>query len=87
MYNPASYVKTNLKGNAQVTSGQALYKIATSEDWTLMVPITEKEAKEYQKKISEGSDSFVLHVKFRKDNTETCLLYTSIYLWYCFTGL
>ena len=71
MYNPASYVKTNLKGNAQVTSGQALYKIATSEDWTLMVPITEKEAKEYQKKISEGSDSFVLHVKFRKDNTET----------------
>lgn len=58
MYNPASYVKTNLKGNAQVTSGQALYKIATSEDWTLMVPITEKEAKEYQKKISEGSDSF-----------------------------
>ena len=51
MYNPASYVKTNLKGNAQVTSGQALYKIATSEDWTLMVPITEKEAKEYQKKI------------------------------------
>ena len=71
MYNPASYVKTNLKGNAQVISGQALYKIAPSEDWTLMVPITEKEAKEYQKKISEGSDSFVLHVKFRKDNTET----------------
>ena len=49
MYNPASYVKTNLKGNAQVTSGQALYKIATSEDWTLMVPITEKRQKSIRK--------------------------------------
>ena len=42
MYNPASYAKTNLKRNAQVTSGQALYKIATNEDWTLMVPITKR---------------------------------------------
>ena len=71
MYSPASYIKTNLKGNAQVTSGQALYKIATSEDWNLMIPITQKEAEAYQKEISEGSDSFILHVKFRKDNTET----------------
>ena len=71
MYNPSSYSKTNLKGNTQITSGQALYKVATSENWSIMVPITKAEAKTYQKQISENSDSFVLHVKFRKDNTET----------------
>ncbi len=71
MYNPASYSKTNLKGNAQVKSGQALYKIATSENWSIMVPVSKTEAKEYKQQISEGSDSFVLHVKFRKDHTET----------------
>lgn len=71
MYNPASYSKTNLKGNAQVKSGQALYKIATSENWSVMVPVSKAEAKEYKQQISDGADSFVLHVKFRKDRTET----------------
>lgn len=71
MYNPASYTKTNLKGNTQITSGQAMYKIATSENWSIMVPVTDDEAARYQEEIGEDSDSFVLHVKFRKDDTET----------------
>ena len=71
MYNPASYTKTNLKGNTQITSGQAMYKIATSENWSIMVPVTDEEAARYQEEIGENSDSFVLHVKFRKDDTET----------------
>ena len=36
-----------------------------------MVPVTDEEAARYQEEIGENSDSFVLHVKFRKDDTET----------------
>ena len=53
MYNPASYTKTNLKGNTQITSGQAMYKIATSENWSIMVPVTGEEAARYQEEIGE----------------------------------
>ena len=38
-----------------------------------MVPVTDDEAARYQEEIGEDSDSFVLHVKFRKDDTETNL--------------
>jgi len=48
-----------------------MYKIATSENWSIMVPVTGEEAARYQEEIGENSDSFVLHVKFRKDDTET----------------
>lgn len=53
MYNPASYTKTNLKGNTQITSGQAMYKIATSENWSIMVPVTDEEAARYKEEIME----------------------------------
>ena len=60
-----------------------VYKRQTSENWSIMIPVTDDEAARYQEEIGEDSDSFVLHVKFRKDDTETnattyiCLLYTS----------
>lgn len=70
MYNPASYTKNNLKSNTSVGSGQALYKMVTSEDWYIMVPVSEEEKAEYQKEAGEGQDSFIIHVVFKKDNTE-----------------
>lgn len=71
MYNPSSYAKNNLKGNTSVVSGQALYKILPEEDWHIMVPITEEEKELYQNELGEGQESFVLHLKFKKDGTET----------------
>lgn len=71
MYNPSSYTKNNLKSNTSVVSGQALYKAVTEEDWHIMVPITEEEVAFYQNEMSGGQTSFVIHLIFKKDGTET----------------
>lgn len=69
MYNPSEYQKNNLKSSASVASGQALYKTVTSENWYIMVPITQKEADHYREEMGEGQESFVLHTTFCKDDT------------------
>lgn len=69
MYNPSGYTKNNLKSNSSITSGQALYKTVSSENWYLMVPITAKEAKQYTSTLESPEDSFVLRVTFRKDDS------------------
>ena len=71
MYAPSSYTKTNLKNNTAVTSGQALYKLVTDENWNMIVPITDEETKQYQSEIEEGESTFVIYVVFKKDNTDT----------------
>lgn len=71
MYNPSSYTKNNLKSNTSVVSGQALYKILPDENWHIMVPLTEEELKLYQNELGEGQESFVIHLKFKKDGTQT----------------
>lgn len=71
MYNPSDYTKNNLKSNTSVNSGQALYKMVSDEDWYLMIPIDEEETKQYQSEMSEGSDTFITHVTFKKDDCQT----------------
>ena len=71
MFAPASYIKNNLKSNTSVISGQALYKLVTAEDWHIMVPITEEEADLYRSEMGENQETFVIHLIFKKDGTET----------------
>ncbi len=68
-FNPSAYTKNNLKSNTSVVSGQALYKIVSNENWYIMVPITDEETAVYQSEISEGQESFVIKVVFKKDDT------------------
>lgn len=69
MYNPSAYTKINLKSNRSVSTGQALFKMVTNENWNILVPITADEKKTYQKELKDGADSFTIHVQFKKDNT------------------
>ncbi|MBQ8663333.1 MAG: hypothetical protein IJ471_05705 [Eubacterium sp.] len=62
MYDPSSYQKNNLKINQSVSSGQALYKLVTNENWHIMVPIDRETANELQEET-------YITVTFRKDNT------------------
>ena len=70
MYNPSGYTKNNLKGNTAVSSGQALYKTITDENWYLMVPIDEEEKELYQQQMGEGENSFTIQVTFKKDGRQ-----------------
>lgn len=60
MFDPSSYQKNNLKNNDKVTDGQALYKLCTSEDWEIMVPVDTKTA-------DEMKDQDYVTVTFRQD--------------------
>lgn len=80
MYNPSGYTKNRLNSSASVSSGQALYKTVTDEDWYLMIPIDEEETLEYEAMLSEGSTTFTIYVTFLKDDAScyaTASLYTS----------
>lgn len=61
-YSPADYKKTDFKEQTTVKSGSPIYKLATSENWYIMVPITEKEKKTY-------ADRSVLKVTFLQDSS------------------
>jgi hypothetical protein len=70
-YTPSTYTKTNLKSITSVSSGQALYKLITDEDWYIMVPITKEEKQDYQTYMEDGAETFVIKVSFKKDDTQT----------------
>lgn len=48
--NKASYDKKTLKTNEIINAGDPVYKMINSENWYLIAPITEKEAKQLEKK-------------------------------------
>lgn len=68
MYNPSSYIKNNLKSNLAVSSGQALYKTITDENWYILIPLNAEQVQQYQQEMDDGSDSFIINVIFKKDN-------------------
>lgn len=59
-FNQMSYHKENLITGGQVEKGDSVYKLITSENWTLMVPLTDKMAASIA-----GRES--IQVKFVKD--------------------
>lgn len=62
MFDESKYVKDNLKEKASIESGGASYKMITSEDWNLIIPITDATQRLMR-------DSSTVRVKFKKDNT------------------
>lgn len=60
----ASYQKTELFNNSKIKSGSPAYKLVTSEDWTLVIELTEDMAKEM-------ADTTSVKVRFSKDNQTT----------------
>ena len=59
-FNEKSYKKTDLLTSKELAAGDPVYKVITSENWTLMVPLTDKLAA-----ALSGRES--IKVKFTKD--------------------
>ena len=59
-FNEKSYKKTDLLTSKELAAGNPVYKVITSENWTLMVPLTDKLAA-----TLSGRES--IKVKFTKD--------------------
>ncbi len=67
-FNQKSYHKTDLKTRSEVQPGDSIYKIVTSETWSVYVQLSDKQAAELEDKTS-------IKVKFLKDNiTQTASL-------------
>lgn len=63
MLDEKNYTKENLKKEL-VQSGDNVYKLSTSEKWSLVVPITEEEAAQYQQE-----EKSYMQVEFTRDHT------------------
>ncbi len=59
-FDPVNYGKTDLKKNTSVVSGDPLYKLATNENWYVMVPLSAEEA-------ASLADTTVISVTFNED--------------------
>lgn len=59
-FNQKSYKKTDLLTSEEIERGEPVYKVITSENWTLMVPLTDKLA-------ATIADRQSIKVKFTKD--------------------
>lgn len=67
--NASSYQKTNLDSNAQVSTTDPVYKLVGSEDWNIIVAVSDELAEE----LSEGSS---IRIRFCKDGFTTNASYT-----------
>lgn len=55
------YYSKELNNNMKISSGEPIYKLITSENWSVVIPITERTAKELK-------DRSTVTVRFLKDN-------------------
>lgn len=62
-FDKEKYTVKELENNMEIASGDPMYKLITSEDWSVVVPITEKTAEELKDRSS-------ITVRFLKDNEE-----------------
>lgn len=63
MLDASSYEKQNLKKEI-VQAGEPIYKLSTSERWSLIVPLTEEEAAGFQ-----NDETKFMEVEFQRDHT------------------
>ncbi|MCB5714076.1 HlyD family efflux transporter periplasmic adaptor subunit [Lactonifactor longoviformis] len=59
-FSQMSYQQNHLLSDSQVKAGEPVYKLVTDENWTLMIPLTDKQA-------AELADRTAIKVKFLKD--------------------
>lgn len=60
-FNQNSYHETDLKTNKSVHAGQDIYTLITDEDWSLLIPLSDKQ-------IVRLKDRTAIRVKFLKDD-------------------
>lgn len=58
-----SYAKQNLKAEELIVNSNPAYKLITGEDWQIIIPLTEKDIKEY-----DLNNKNSVSIKFKKDN-------------------
>ena len=63
MLNKAAYQKDNLKVNASVNNGDAVYKMINSEKWHIILPVSAELAQELK-------DNTLIRIRFVKDSKE-----------------
>ena len=61
MFTKTEYTVKEFYNNMKISAGDPFYKLITSEDWTLVVPISKNTASELREKTS-------VRVRFKKDN-------------------
>lgn len=74
MLDPATYQKQNLKKEL-IQSGQPMYKLSKSEDWSLIVPLTAEEAGKFQEEKTQ-----YMEVEFQRDKTTAWANFSIIYI-------
>ncbi len=74
MLDEKNYTKENLKKEL-VQSGDNVYKLSTSEKWSLVVPITEEEAAQYQQE-----EKSYMQVEFTRDHTTAWASFSVVYV-------
>ncbi len=65
----SNYTKTNLDSNVQIAAQSPVYKLVTSEDWNVVIEISDELADE----LSEGSS---IKIRFCKDDITTNVSYS-----------
>lgn len=60
-FDKSAYVKTEFQNNSKISAGDPVYKLVTSEDWSLVIPIDKKMKKELEDRKS-------IRVRFEEDD-------------------
>lgn len=80
-FDMASYERTQLRTNAAVEAGAPVYKMITSEDWSIVLSLTEKQYEKLQAKEQEqytnGSSVAKVNITFEKDNLSTSVKFST----------
>lgn len=74
MLDESSYKKESLKKEI-VQSGEPIYKLATSEKWSLFVPLSEEDAAEYRRE-----ENNYMQVEFLQDHTTAWATFSLVYV-------
>lgn len=74
MLDPSTYEKQSLKKEL-IQSGEPVYKLSTSEKWSLIVPLSEEEAESYQ-----AEERKFMEVEFTRDHTRAWADFSLIYV-------
>ena len=69
MFDESAYTRTNLKQNTTVDSGGAVYKLIDSEEWNIVIPVSEVLAKQL-------SDDDTIQIRFTQDEKTAYATYT-----------
>ncbi|MDO4452931.1 MAG: HlyD family efflux transporter periplasmic adaptor subunit [Eubacteriales bacterium] len=62
MFDQKNYIRTNLRSDRDIQMGEPVYKLLTSEDWSLIIPLTDKD-------LGELSGMTQIRFRFLKDGT------------------